>query len=129
MDNDQLLQAIRNIVHEEVRAEMNGQVTPLQESITNLDTSLRAEINSQVAPLQDSLATLDVSIRAEVKDQVSPLRESLAKLETLPHEIRLLAEAQKTTNEKLENLQKQVNSLETKMEHSVIVKAVSPSVL
>ena len=50
-------------------------------------------------------------VREEVADQVKPLRESLVELETLPHQIQLLAETQLFTNEKLDKLQTTVDDM------------------
>ena len=91
--------------------------------------AVREEMQEQIAPLREEMKDQAPTLRKEMQEQIAPLRGSLVKLEALPHQIGLLADAQLLANEKLDRLQGQVNSLETTIEHSVIVKAVTPSVL
>jgi len=112
MDDKQLLDSIGKL---------------MDEKIGTLRDELKEEVRGQVAPLRAEMGSQMDILRKDVADQIRPLRESLTKLEAVPHQLELLAETQQGIHEKLDNMQGQVNSLETKMENSVIVKAVTPS--
>lgn len=79
----------------QILEQMNGRLNSMDSRFDAMDSRFDA-LDSRVDSMESTIGRLD---------------KSVARLEQLPHQIQLLAEAQKQTNDKLDHLQKTVDDM------------------
>lgn len=110
--------------------------TLMDEKLVASNEVLRQEMAANNDSLRQEMAANNKSLRLEMGhmmdeklgNALAPIHKKLIILESLPRQINAIAEGHIGISRRLDNLETQVNSLEKKLDNSVIIKAVTPSV-
>jgi chromosome segregation ATPase len=86
---------------------------------------LRTELKSEMAAMREQMATKEDlrkghdGLGARIDDLRDEVRHTNTRVEDVHREVRLLAEAQTATNEKLDRVEARVDRIEGRLEHNV----------